>query len=377
MVFCILFSILKHYFFTQKSTMELLYLWIEDYKNIKQQGFNFSPLYDFHFEPTFDKNDTKKEKVIGGTLTDNIKEEDRKKKRDFYEDFFNIENEKDNKEIQKGKITNVTAIVGENGAGKSSVLEFIRLYHEQTCILVVIDNKSLFFLQHHIKINTTLKEKTRFSNIWKNIIYYDTSVNYHPFDDNSTILANKSTSFLVKKKDSVKINDIKRQIIFLKQKYKVESINKIVGDTNLLYLEIRTLPISEEIKHIPTNSFIERIKLLYAYQHLKIIKDFKVHSLNFRNYQTVDELLNFALMQDINVSDYKLSTNYQAGDYNIKKIIQILSKYEIKSNSIYIPFENALMVVKEIPTVLNIFDIKWIKFSKNISNTYLFILNRN
>ena len=102
-----------------------------------------------------------------------------------------------------------------------------------------------------------------------------------------------------------------------------------------------------------------------------------MHSLNFRNYQTVDELLNFALMQDINVSDYKLSTNYQAGDYNIKKIIQILSKYEIKSNSIYIPFENALMVVKEIPTVLNIFDIKWIKFSKNISNTYLFILNRN
>ncbi len=68
--------------------MELLYLWIEDYKNIKQQGFNFSPLYDFHFEPTFDENDTKKEKVIGGTLTDKITEEDREKKRDFYKDFF-------------------------------------------------------------------------------------------------------------------------------------------------------------------------------------------------------------------------------------------------------------------------------------------------
>ncbi len=48
MVFCILFSIPKTLLFTQKPTMELLYLWIEDYKNIKQQGFNFSPLYDFH-----------------------------------------------------------------------------------------------------------------------------------------------------------------------------------------------------------------------------------------------------------------------------------------------------------------------------------------
>ena len=26
--------------------MELVYLWIEDYKNIKKQGFNFSPQFD-------------------------------------------------------------------------------------------------------------------------------------------------------------------------------------------------------------------------------------------------------------------------------------------------------------------------------------------
>jgi len=48
MFYCILFSIPKTLLFTQKSTMELLYLWIEDYKNIYRQEFNFSPLYDFH-----------------------------------------------------------------------------------------------------------------------------------------------------------------------------------------------------------------------------------------------------------------------------------------------------------------------------------------
>ena len=35
--------------------MELIYLWVEKYKNIKEQGFNFSP----RFECKFDKN-TKK-----------------------------------------------------------------------------------------------------------------------------------------------------------------------------------------------------------------------------------------------------------------------------------------------------------------------------
>ncbi len=116
--------------------MQLLYLWIEDYKNIKQQGFNFSPLYDFHFEPTdFDED----KKVIGGTLTDNIKDEERKKKADFYEDFFG-----------KG-ISNVTAIVGENGAGKSSVLEMLNKISVKKslnlkCLCIVRDFKNNYFI---------------------------------------------------------------------------------------------------------------------------------------------------------------------------------------------------------------------------------------
>ena len=67
--------------------MELVYLWVEDYKNIKKQGFNFSP----RFECNYNK-DTKE-------LT--IDEKD-----DYLENFF-------------GENINVTAIVGENGSGKS------------------------------------------------------------------------------------------------------------------------------------------------------------------------------------------------------------------------------------------------------------------
>lgn len=87
--------------------MQLLYLWIEKYKNIENQGFNFSPLYRFEFKPKSNAEG----KIIGGTLTDNMTDEVRKKLTKVYDGFF-------------GQcIGNVTAIVGKNGSGKSSVLE--------------------------------------------------------------------------------------------------------------------------------------------------------------------------------------------------------------------------------------------------------------
>ncbi len=70
--------------------MELVYLWIKNYKNIKNQGFNFSPRFSCKY------NDK--------TLTINENKD--------YIDIFpeNI---------------NITAIVGKNGSGKSNILKFI------------------------------------------------------------------------------------------------------------------------------------------------------------------------------------------------------------------------------------------------------------
>jgi len=80
--------------------MELVYLWVENYKNIQKQGFNFSPRFECKFHDKYDEN---------GELEANCKliidEND-----DYIENFF-------------GDNINVTAIVGKNGSGKSSVLE--------------------------------------------------------------------------------------------------------------------------------------------------------------------------------------------------------------------------------------------------------------
>lgn len=72
--------------------MELVYLWVEDYKNIHKQGFNFSP----RFECSYDE-DTKE---------------------------LTIDEKKDYVNIFPDNI-NVTAIVGENGSGKSNILELL------------------------------------------------------------------------------------------------------------------------------------------------------------------------------------------------------------------------------------------------------------
>lgn len=91
--------------------MELVYLWVEDYKNIHKQGFNFSPNFECEFFPVYEKyTDEKgeeKEKLKDGCELKITPKENHLK------DFF-------------GKNINITAIIGENGTGKSSVLEIIK-----------------------------------------------------------------------------------------------------------------------------------------------------------------------------------------------------------------------------------------------------------
>jgi ABC-type dipeptide/oligopeptide/nickel transport system ATPase component len=78
--------------------MELVYLWVEEYKNIRNQGFNFSPRFECEFKD--------------GNLTICDKKEKECKNNEYLENFF-------------GDNINVTAIVGKNGSGKSSIIELL------------------------------------------------------------------------------------------------------------------------------------------------------------------------------------------------------------------------------------------------------------
>ena len=88
--------------------MELVYLWVEDYKNIKKQGFNFSPRFECNYDESTNKL----------TIDEKVN----------YVDIFpeNI---------------NVTAIVGENGSGKSSLLEKFHYFFGKKLSIVSANNQ--------------------------------------------------------------------------------------------------------------------------------------------------------------------------------------------------------------------------------------------
>jgi predicted ATPase len=114
--------------------MELVYLWVEKYKNIEKQGFNFSPRFKCEYD--------------GENLTINENKE--------YVSIFpeNI---------------NITAIVGENGSGKSSLL------------VGITNHKAIFKIGNEYfsrsfdleKINAPFEIKRNSQDILNHIVYVD------------------------------------------------------------------------------------------------------------------------------------------------------------------------------------------------------------
>lgn len=174
--------------------MELLYVWIKEYKNIENRGFNFGGEYLFEFD--------------GKALT-------YEKNPQYIEGFFNLDEEGAN-------ITNVTGVVGKNGAGKSSLLSFIipRLaegIHEKTdfneCIVILKEDQNIKVFHHkkydYIKniIEQIDSYRVQYSNSFENLVGLDL-IYYNPgFHDTVDFsvkgVHNISTRTLLEKEDPV------------------------------------------------------------------------------------------------------------------------------------------------------------------------------
>jgi len=92
--------------------MELVYLWVEKYKNIHHQEFNFSPRFRCEFKAEYEIDADGHEKLKDDcelVIEENV---DEKGDKQYIGNFF-------------GDNINVTAIVGKNGSGKSSLVTFL------------------------------------------------------------------------------------------------------------------------------------------------------------------------------------------------------------------------------------------------------------
>ncbi len=137
--------------------MELVYLWVEKYKNIENQGFNFSPRFDCNFDKRTNENE----------------------KLDLKNSILSIKEKNDSINLYPNNI-NVTAIVGENGSAKSTLVELITFFRiekignileNKILILVFEENDTLYIpdmnfidLSHSFeKINIQIINKTKFN----------------------------------------------------------------------------------------------------------------------------------------------------------------------------------------------------------------------
>jgi predicted ATP-binding protein involved in virulence len=176
--------------------MELVYLWVEEYKNIKNQGFNFSPRFKCEFD--------------GENLT--------------------ITENKDYMSIFPDNI-NITAIVGENGSGKTSFIDFINtsihIKNKNKFLFLFLDNNQKYYTSNLglSKINLTLLERFNFNrhdNPSKNII-----INSKTYDMHSTL---KFFISIFKKVEKNLFFNPSSILIKENEKKKLEIIYKLLED---------------------------------------------------------------------------------------------------------------------------------------------------
>lgn len=113
--------------------MELLYVWIERFNNIRNQEFCFTTEYDIKFYPELKTLSIETKEKISARL--------------FDEAFLNV-----------------TAIIGKNGSGKTSFLYFIKhlfttneIRLSDPFLLVLKDNKDKIFTISKVKITENIK----------------------------------------------------------------------------------------------------------------------------------------------------------------------------------------------------------------------------
>ena len=122
--------------------MELVYLWVEDYKNIQKQGFNFSPRFRCDYDEV-----TKELNVV-----------DKEETGEFYpKNFF-------------GDNINVTAIVGENGSGKSSLV-FDFIMNRKGFFIIKKDNELIVYIKN-INIKTKLTQHKYKNSFYNDVLFY-------------------------------------------------------------------------------------------------------------------------------------------------------------------------------------------------------------
>lgn len=258
--------------------MELIYLWIGNYKNIQNQGFSFSPRFECDFDKEKNELTIKENKEYNSIFPNNI---------------------------------NITAIVGENGSGKSSVLEVLFKESNNKNIIIYIDN-DIFIIKSSFLDNDNIRNYSKKSiTIQKEYKLNFSYINISSF-----------------------VNDkISEDVKFI-------HLNKEFGDERYYY------------DHFDQNKRIKILKTYINYIHIFNFKKFQEFCKKYLNVRIKDiEYIKLRLVNNEDIDHIKsskitfadfLKSDFLQDKVNItNEITELLKKSSTDKNSIIIDIENA------------------------------------
>ncbi|PEM44273.1 AAA family ATPase [Bacillus wiedmannii] len=180
--------------------MEILYLWIRNYRNINNQGFNFGGELLFRYE----EHNLYVEKNVM-----------------HIPGFFNISSKS---EKYSSIVSNVSAIAGENGTGKTNLLDFVKYLNKQNIedyILIYKNSEgdyNIIGAKCNLEKSPVMIIRKKVSDFLSSFrfIYLSNILDITRNEDNSSQLFNISTNFLIKNGgfEQFRASEFLRQINF-------------------------------------------------------------------------------------------------------------------------------------------------------------------
>ncbi|WP_428024419.1 AAA family ATPase [Arcobacter sp.] len=341
--------------------MELVYLWVEDYKNIKKQGFNFSPRFDCKYD-----EDTKE---------------------------LTIEENKDYVSIFPKNI-NITAIVGENGSGKSNILRLLHRFFSEWIpnkIFIVFYHKEQLYL--HSKENLLITEnKNNFTKITfitnekRHSLFTNIHEVYYQNENNHKLLSNKNnqefnltsdnSSHIIKHflKVFVALNKKQFSNVMFNPEYIVIDIeyDKLSEDLDEYEISTRN-KIKEMIANIKDTKFNQKetLKQILNILDLKSNMNNIGKEANLNNINNMDTMI-FNMENDFHLK-HRLSEKYKYKEellYDLNSVNSPLSQHSDSNHFFRLRIDelekDTINFIYDLPTVafnIKIFDKNNVSFS--------------
>lgn len=142
--------------------MELIYIWVEKYRNIRNTGFNLSPKFKVDFNKPLETPYP----------------------------ILTIQQTEKEPNLFEQKIENITAIIGKNGSGKTNILDLIGAKRYDRTSLGHYNNLK-YFLVYHLENNKFAFEGSNFNYIKNNIEEYSNGKNSNNISEPYSIVVEK------------------------------------------------------------------------------------------------------------------------------------------------------------------------------------------